>query len=304
MHTITRVDPIRQSNSPRPLEGFRVVIAGLVVVGFAMGCADSELDFVEYKNIDEKVTDSEFERFLRVVEVLPEKKLPPIPQVLGVTTSWDSRSTLPVSELMNEEQKKLDARWSVEEVARSLEKNRKLAWALRREQMTLKQFAGLSIALGSAMSKWTLTDQQDLTGVISKAREKLQILRKTYGTATFFRLKPDEQFTVVRDADYLGRADCARRLQSVPPENVAIVRKNIEKLRKIFPRYFAENPFDAVADLLEERGMPFEELAASGFDVEITWDPEKAEVGTDAPDTVKASDPMPAAPSKQPTHQP
>ena len=37
---------------------------------------------------------------------------------------------------------------------------------------------------------------------------------------------------------------------------------------------------------LRERGMPFEEMEASGYDVDITWKADDAEIGIDALDPV------------------
>lgn len=55
----------------------------------------------------------------------------------------------------------------------------------------------------------------------------------------------------------------------MPPENITLVRKRWKNLAKIFSAPFTENPLDAVADLLEERGLPFEELFEIGTDAEI-----------------------------------
>ena len=55
-------------------------------------------------------------------------------------------------------------------------------------------------------------------------------------------------------------------------------------LEPIFPGEFTSNPLDAVVDLLEEQGLPFEELAESGSDDQIEWNADEAEFGTDKPD--------------------
>jgi len=71
----------------------------------------------------------------------------------------------------------------------------------------------------------------------------------------------------------------------MPPENITLVRKRWKNLAKIFSAPVTENPLDAVADLLEERGLPFEELFEIGTDAEIEWIDYQALIGHDIPDT-------------------
>lgn len=249
--------------------------------GLTAGCG-VDLDYTEFKRIDEKVTESELQQFLRVIDALPDKKLPKIEQVFAPLPSWSPSRTLPVKELANEEKKRLDQRWSVEAISRQLEEDRVLQRALRREKLTVEQFVGLALTLGAALAKSTLRDQQNLDQVIDKARRR--IMQISQDERSFSKLKREAQYSILRQAGSLTRMDRAKRLNEVPPENVALVRRHMEKLKKVFPDYFTQNPLDAVADLLEERGMPFEEMKESGFDAEISWDRENAVIGTDDPD--------------------
>ena len=42
---------------------------------FSFGCSDESLEFTEVKRPSEKVTQEEYESFIRVIESLPEKRL-------------------------------------------------------------------------------------------------------------------------------------------------------------------------------------------------------------------------------------
>lgn len=294
------------TNSPSPQRGDtavrfrRYAAAHVVLIGLCAavaGCGVDQLEYTEFKRIDEKVTEAELEQFLRVIDSLPDKKLPKIDQVFAPLPSWSPARTLPVNDLADEEQKLLDQRWSVEAISRKLKQDRVLQRALRREQMTLEQFVGMSLTLGAALAKSMLRDQQNLDRIIASGRAEIGILRKD--KRSFSKLNRETQHTILRRAGYLTRVDRARRLKEVPPENIALVRKHVEKLTTIFPGDVTTNPLDAVADLLEERGMPFEEMKPSGFDVDITWDSENAKIGVDSPDPVISEKPDPLISEKE-----
>jgi hypothetical protein len=249
----------------------------------AFGCGDETLDYSEVKRIKEKVTESELQSFLRIIEALPEKKLPKFPTVFAPPPDWKTSRTLPVKQLIQEEAKLIDERWNEESLARNMQRKRKLQRLLRRERMTSEQFIGLSLTIGVALSRNTLRDNQNLKAILKKGDKALEPLR--HDDRPFASLTPEETHSVLQQSVWVTRIDRAERLSQVPPENIALVRKHWEKLAKIFPAPFTENPLDAVADLLEERGLPFEELFESGADAEIEWIDHQALIGHDTPDT-------------------
>jgi len=247
------------------------------------GCQRSPVQFREVKRIHEKVTEAEMQQFLRIVDSLPGKELPELPPVYRPLPNWRSERTLPVNELVNEEKKLLDEAWDVETLTRKLKRNRPLRRVLRREQLTLKQFAGLFLTIAAARSRSQLRDDQDLDQILSRGRSEIAELQKD--DRPFSQLSREARFAVLRRAGWLTRVDRANRLKDVPPENVALVKKHAEQLDEILPAQFLENPLDSIADLLEERGMPFEELESSGRDDRITWGPEDDPlIGNDPPD--------------------
>ena len=247
------------------------------------GCADAPLEFTEVKRISEKVTDADLNTFLRIVNSLPDEKLPEFPSVFAPPPDWDQGRTFEVSELVEREIKMLAGRSDVEKLGTHLQKNRRLQRALRREQLTPAQFAGLSLAIGVAISRSTLRDDQDLDKIIEEGERKIDELKQDM--KSFHLHSPEGQHRVLQQAAWITRIDRAKRLKLVPPENyIDLVQKHGEKLAAIFPDEFTANPLDAVADRLEERGTPFEELAESGSDTEIEWNEADAIVGKDPPD--------------------
>lgn len=246
------------------------------------GCGADRLEYTEVKRISEKVTETELQQFLRIIDSLPEKKLPQIPQVLAPLPSWNPSRTLPVKELVKEEQELLNQRWSVDAIAEHLKKNRTLQRAVRREKLTLKQFLGIALTLGIALSRNTLRENQNLEKIIARGDRDVRQLQQD--DRSFFKLRRAGKFSILRRAGWITRMDRVRRLREVPPENLALVQRHLGKLKTVFPSYFLENPLDAVVDRLEKRGIPFEEQKSSGFDADITWDRDNAKIGTDQPD--------------------
>ena len=110
-------------------------------------------------------------------------------------------------------------------------------------------------------------------------------------------------------AVWITRIDRARRLSEVPPENLALVKAHYDRLKAIFPQEFWGNPFDPIADQIEELGMSFEELKQTGLDAEIDWKESDALRGTDPPDpdprelpvaaSTKPASPVPEPPPRE-----
>jgi hypothetical protein len=259
-------------------ELFSVFVLCAVVVG----CGPDRSEFTATKRIDEKVTEAELKAFVRVIRSLPDEKIPEIPLVFAPPPDWNQARTLPVGELVNEEQNLIDERWSAEWLARYFEKNRRLARALRREQMTTEQFAGLTLAVGVALARNTLQDDRNLDKVLQKGYAAVKRLKSD--SRPFSSLGREGRHHILRQAAWITRIDRIERLTQVPPENIAIVREHLDMLQPMFPAEFGINPLAAVVDRLDEQGMPFEEMVESGSDAEIEWDAHDVDVGTDVAD--------------------
>ena len=164
-------------------------------------------------------------------------------------------------------------RTSVEWMAAGLRPHTALERALRREQMTVDQFVGLSLAVGIALAHGAVADDDGLDRIIERGAKELQTLRDD--ERLFSELSRDSRHIVRTKAVWITRLDRASRLGRVPPENAALVEKYRERLEPMFPPEFLSNPLVAVADRLEERGVPFEELPETGSDAHIPWDAAK-----------------------------
>lgn len=256
------------------------VVAGCLLL--SCGCGAKSLPYTGVKRIDEKVTQAELEAFFAVIDSLPENDLPDFPDVFAQPPDWKPQRTLPVNELLQEEEARIDRRWQVEWLAGQLHDNRALRDALREHRMTPEQFAGLWTTLGAALSRRTLRDDQDLDRLIERGEAVLDRLQQDQ--RQYSALSREERYRVLRQATWATRRDRAERLKSVPPENVDLVKRHSDRLSAVFSGTFTTNPLDPIVDVREKYGIPFEELPESGSDAEIEWDPDEAIVGTDPPD--------------------
>lgn len=263
----------------RRCRSFPLIVAPLVVAAFVAGCDGKPLDYLEVKRIHEPIHESEAKAFLQIVESLPDGKLPPMERVFLNPPDWNESRTLPVNDLVIEEQNRLNDCWDVSRLAREWTNNRALQRALRRERITLEQFAGLTLTFGAALSRSKVRDDQDLSRLRDNGTSEIALLRED--SRSFASLSEDARHYVLQRAIWITRRDRADRLLRVPVENVDRVERLGEILCNVFPSEFSVNAFDGIIDRLEEQGIPFEELPASGRDDEIEWRAEDALIGKD-----------------------
>jgi hypothetical protein len=278
-------DSIQRTELPRqfrrlPLLGTGCILA--VLPALLSGCVDKSIELTEVKRIDEKVTEPELMTFLAIISHLPNNTVPQLPPLFAPPPEWSQDRTLPVDELVIEEQRLMEGRQSVEWMAARLHRNRSLQRVLRRRHMTPEQFVGLVVSIGVALSRNTLRDDQQLEELLKRGELALDDLRQN--THRFSSLRPDERHRVLQQAMWITRLDRAHRLQMVPPENMALAQEHQDVLSRVLPAEFLQNPLDAVADLLQEQGIPFEDISDARGDTHITWTREAAIYGTDPSD--------------------
>jgi hypothetical protein len=266
--------------APRRLAALSVCLFALIAL-FTAGCEAHTQKYLEPRDIGDKVTEDDLEAFLQVVNDLPDKKLPEMPVLFKKPPSWDEQRTLPVNELVREETDELDKLWNDENLIRHLQKDRNLQKALR-QRLTLAQFVGLVKTIGAALTRNAVRPDQNLHKIVEQGKKRLESLHGQ--TRRFNQLKPDERHVVLTTAVWITRMDRARRLLQVPPENRAMAKNRLERLQTIFPQEFTANPFDSIADQIDELGMSFEELRQTGLDAEIDWKENEALRGSDRPD--------------------
>ena len=258
-----------------------VLLCAVVMMWGLPGCEEPKLEFREVKRLDERMTESDLNRFLYVINALPDKKLPEFPSSFGAPPNWEPNRTLPVSELVKLEEEKLRRERTTEWLARRLERNRHLQRVLSKVKLSTEQFVGFAMTIGVTLAKTTLDEKEDLDAVL---KTNAVIVNQLYNDHRLFSsLSEDGQFYILKQAMALNRIDRASQLEMVPPENVALVNRHREKLLRIFPEPYRSNPLDCVADLLEEQGVPFEELPGEPTDEVISWSREKAIIGYDQP---------------------
>jgi hypothetical protein len=254
------------------------------------GCEEKPLTYTEVKRLDEPIHDSELRTFLRIVNSLPDKTLPALPSVFPDPPSWNTSRTRPINELVEEELAALEDRWSEDWQVKHLDlrKNRSLALALQRENMTPKQFIGLTLAIGVAVSRCTLPDELDADRLIEQGTVIVEQLRAD--TRQFSSLGEDRRHDVLQQARWIMRLDRTKRLSGVVSDNMALVRKHHAALQKIFPPEFLSDPLDPLVDRLEEQGVPFENVEGRVTADPVGWDRRSAVIGRDAPDASSRHD--------------
>jgi hypothetical protein len=267
----------RRAKDRRAAIAFAVFVAAWI-----SGCAEPPLEYTEVTRVHEVVTESEAAAFRGVVGMLPGGRIPAITPIFAPPPDWSESRTLPVTDLVQEEQARLNERWDVDRLAAEWDGNRALERALRKHRMTVQQFAGLTLTLGVALTRSSIRENQLLPQLKEKGIAEVAHLREE--NRSFASLSEDGRHHVLQRAIWITRLDRAQRLLHVPPENVELVQRKKEQWMEIFPKEFSLNPFDDISDLLEERGLPFLELTSSGSDAELEWNREEAVIGRDTPD--------------------
>ncbi len=144
----------------------------LLLLGIALlaGCEEPPLEYFEVKRIDEDATAEELEAFLQIAESLPEGKFTKLPSVFPPIPDWNRERTLPVRELVQEEQKTHAERWSATWLANHAPSSKRLERELRRLRMTREQFYGLYLLFGTTLCSSSIEDQKTLERALERGR--------------------------------------------------------------------------------------------------------------------------------------
>src|SRR5262249_58796639 len=79
-----------------------VLVACALMAG---GCSEPEVVQAVPKRADDRITTEELDLFLSVFGSLPDQKSSPLPAVMATAPQWSRNRTLPVFELVREEEK-------------------------------------------------------------------------------------------------------------------------------------------------------------------------------------------------------
>ncbi len=252
------------------------------VLLFNVSCSNKSLDYTEIKQINEKVTEAELKRFLKVIKLLPKQKTPTFPSVFAPAPSWSHIRSLPIEDLVNSEQINLSQQWDIQRISDHFgTRNRTLKKALMRRNMSKDQFISFTLALGLASSRMQLRKDQNLEEIIKKGNKAIQKLQME--KRPFSSLSLEERHRTLHEAMWIARVNRAERLNQVPPENINLVRSNWDQIKEVLPPEFLKNPLDDLADTLEERGTPFTINENEDSDELLQWTTTDAIIGTDQP---------------------
>lgn len=253
----------------------------LVVFFLAAGCSEPEISDAPPKRADDRITSAELMSFLSIIQSLPEGKLSSMPVVFRPPPQWSRNRTLPVHELVKDEEKLLVEHRSIDWLAAHCPDSRFLKRALRREKMTLDQFVGLWLALGITASRAALADDRDLEEILLYGKIAVSGLKRDH--RIFSVLGEDEAFVVQEEASWVTLTHRAETLKLVHPSNLKLVREHREELVAVLPSEFTRNPLEEFSSILDDRGIPFTEAVGGESDQKIPWSRANAIVGIDAP---------------------
>ena len=260
--------------------------AGLIAclcAAFLAGCSEPVVVPSEPKRADDPLTEAELASFLSIADSLPDRRLPPIPAVVLAAPRWNRNRSLPIYELVKEEEAARVDRWSIDWLAAHCPQTRFLRRALRREKMTVEQFAGLYLALGTALYRDSVPADRELEQILERGQKAIAELKKDH--RLFSSLPEDHAYFLQEQSGWVAVVDRARRVRPVHPANLALVREHRERLARLMPAEFLRNPFLEFTTILDERGVPFQEPPGTESDDRIVWSREQALVGNDSPET-------------------
>jgi hypothetical protein len=281
------IDHPTSTGSPVALDKFRVktrhfLLLLVSTVGLlSAGCGAPVISDAQPKRADDRITPSELKRFLAVVASLPDGQLPKFPPVLLPPPHWSGTRTLPVSELVKDEETQLIEHRTIDWLVAHCPESRFLKRALRRERMTLEQFIGLYVALGYSLSRSALPEDRELNSILKFGKQVVAVLRRD--RRVFSTLTGDEAFVAQEEAGWITLTDRASQLTLVHPENLLLVLENHAELAKLFPPVFSRNQLEEFQSILDDRGIPFDEPSTAESDAHIPWSRSDAIVGSDKP---------------------
>jgi hypothetical protein len=241
---------------------------------FAAGCAEQLSGTAAVKPFSEPLTAEEWQKFVSLMDGVGADELSGLQSVFPSPPDWQATRSLPVSDLIAAEQKRLDEHWDPQFLALRFSQKPGLARALRRARLSPEQFAGLALAAAAAAARSRLPENDPPDETLRRGRAVVDGLR--HDQRLFSSLDLEDRYHVLDQALWLHRLDRIDRLRKVPAENVAWAREHADWLTKMLPACFSNHPLADITDLLGEQGLPFIELPESGSDARMEWDPAAA----------------------------
>lgn len=245
-------------------------LLGLAIVSCPLvcGCGPDTVN-ADIKPLEEPLAEEELRAFLSIVHALPGHKLPALPAAALEMPAWSLQRTLPVKELLAEQQKRTEDRRSLEAVVRHLQSARGLDRALRKEAWSPERFASVAIVLAAAVNRLSVTDEETMAQILENSEGPLHALEGD--SRVLASLSDEAAYSVLDKARWIPLRQRVEWLSQVPPETLALVRERRTDLEKAFPADWLTNPFAPWQHILRNDGTPFEERGSSGSDASIPF---------------------------------
>lgn len=236
------------------------------------------MEFTEVVRPDETLAERDLTLLLKVLGHLSPADRERLPVPFLPPPEWAADRTLPIRELVAEDEARLERVWDARDAADRLPAGPDWDALLRGIGMSRAQFCGVLMAFGTASARSRVDARLDLALLAARGRREVGPLRSD--DRTFVTLPADEQYHVTRRAAWLTIADRAARLNAVPEANTRLTSRHTDRLSAVLPRVFLSDPLAGLYPRREEIGLPFEEGSVS--DRSLTWNPASAVIGTDA----------------------
>ena len=249
----------------------RCLLAALSVSVLLSGCGGHVEVGVHVKELSEEVTSEELERFLAIVDRLPGKKLPAFESPLTPPIRWEKGQEKSIERIATERIEQLESRWTSDFLTPFFVRNPKLRWAMASAEVTPEEFAGLALSFGTALSRSSLPTDADLSGLTKLTIEGVKKLKKDGRSLAM--LPPDEQYRICQQSLWIPLQDVITHFAMVPESNLRLAQANRERLAKAFPPEFSENLLQHYEKILNNSGLPFEDLTETGITDLTAWNP-------------------------------
>lgn len=244
----------------------------LLLMGLGLsGCVRDEVRFNEVKRPHETLKTSELNTYLRIVNSLPKRELPPLPSLFAPLPDWAPQRELSVKGLVKEEQNSQKNRWRSDALLSRLASQRALKKALESHDMTLPQFLGLTESINLAAARTHFEDVAELRMMLRNGQYEInELVRRE---EVFSTQSMEEQHDILRRAAWITRVNRAQDLLRVPDENVHLLRKHWEAISPYLHPDALRDPLADLVDHLKQYGVPFDETGTVGSDAQLRWSP-------------------------------
>lgn len=235
------------------------------------GCAGQQVEQLHVKELTEAIRQDELDQFLQIVDRLQGKKLPSFDSPLTPPTRWTLGQEKSIERIAAEKIDQLEQKWSPGYLVQYFNRNPRLRWALASAEMSPEVFSGMVLTVGVALSKSSLPPETDIEALLKRSTDGVQKLRGDRRSMAM--LAPDEQYQIAQQSLWISLQDLMTHLPMIPDDSLQLIQQHRERLEKVFPPEFSENPLKHYDKILNSSGLPFEDLPETGITDVVSWNP-------------------------------